>query len=101
MKKNRPAYELTVITTSDLVEKTEGIIFKNTTTIGIRRQQMERTVLSRKPVEITTKYGSLLAKQVALPDGEVRIYPEYESLKELSEKTGVSIIQLKEILGKF
>ena len=45
MKKNRPAYQLNVICSEEMLTKMEEIIFRETTTIGIRRMKMERTVL--------------------------------------------------------
>ena len=47
MKKNRPAYQLNVICSEEMLTKMEEIIFRETTTIGIRRMKMERTVLKR------------------------------------------------------
>lgn len=47
MKKNRPAYQLDVICEEEKRETLENIIFTETTTIGIRRCQMERTVMKR------------------------------------------------------
>ncbi|MEE3468993.1 MAG: LarC family nickel insertion protein, partial [Eubacterium sp.] len=96
MKKNRPAYELTVITTEDKRAELEGILFKETTTIGIRRQEMARTILPREEVVVTTPYGEVQAKKVILPDGEERVYPEYESVKKLAEEKHVPI---REIVG--
>lgn len=48
MKKNRPAWMLNVICSKEDIEKLESIIFRETTTIGIRRVEMERTVLKRE-----------------------------------------------------
>ena len=56
----------------------------DTTTIGIRRMLMERTVLPREEVSVETPYGTALAKRVVLPDGEVRMYPEYTSVAALA-----------------
>ena len=95
MKKSRPGYELAVICTADNREELEGIIFKNTTTIGIRRCEMERTILKRYEDVVTTEYGTVKMKTVVLPDGSVRRYPEFESLKEISEKTGISLPDLR------
>jgi len=47
-KKNRPAYTLTVICKESEREKLENLIFSETTTIGIRRVEMERTILQRE-----------------------------------------------------
>lgn len=95
MKKSRPGYELVVICTEDKRAELENIIFMNTTTIGIRRADMKRTVLKRYEDVVTTDYGTVRMKTVVLPDGSVRRYPEYESLREISEKNGISIPDLR------
>lgn len=89
MKKNRPAWLLTVICKKDQVSGMERIIFKETTTIGIRRQKMERTVLKREKRTVVTPLGDVEVK-VCIFDGEEYIYPEYESVKKICKKTGVS-----------
>ena len=89
MKKNRPAWLLTVICKEDQVSGMERIIFKETTTIGIRRQKMERTVLKREKRIVVTPLGDVEVK-VCIFDGQEYIYPEYESVKKLCKKTGVS-----------
>ena len=93
MKKNRPAYRLTVVCKEADIQKLQNIIFKETTTIGIRYRYEYRTELEREPITINTKYGTLQAKKV-VNNGETYIYPEYESVKELAEKNH---IPLKEI----
>ena len=62
MKKNRPAYQLDVICEEEKRETLENIIFTETTTIGIRRCQMERTVMKREFATITTEYGDAAVK---------------------------------------
>lgn len=95
MKKSRPGYEIIVICTEDEREELEAILFKNTTTIGIRRCSMERTVLKRYEDIVTTEYGQVRMKTVVLPDGSVRRYPEYESLKAICDATGMAIPELR------
>ena len=88
MKKNRPAYQLNVICLEEQIPGLEQIIFAETTTTGIRRQRMERSVLRRRSIEIKTDLGNAQVKECRLPgDGDVRYYPEYESVAELSEKS--------------
>ena len=82
MKKNRPAYELNVICKEEQIERLQEIIFQNTTTIGIRRAKMERTVLSRELKEIETSLGKVQVKVCGIGAGK-RAYPEYESVAEL------------------
>ena len=93
MKKNRPAYRLTVVCKEPDIQKLQNIIFKETTTIGIRYRYEYRTELEREQISINTKYGTLKAKKV-VNNGETYIYPEYESVKELAKKND---IPLKEV----
>lgn len=93
MKKNRHAYRLTVACRKDDMVKLQKIIFKETTTIGIRYRQESRTELQRENIEIDTKYGKMKAKKVT-NNGEEYIYPEYESLKEIAEKNNIPIKEL-------
>lgn len=79
MKKNRPAYQINVICSGEMVPKMEEIIFRETTTIGIRRMKMERTVLRRKLRNINTSLGDAKVKVCEI-GGNVRAYPEYESV---------------------
>lgn len=90
MKKNRPAYQLNVICSRELVPEMENIIFRETTTIGIRRIEMERTVLERFAETVQTSLGEAEVKVCTLPDGEKRCYPEYASAKRLAGENGIS-----------
>ena len=89
MKKNRPAWLLTVLCKKEQVSAMEQIIFRETTTIGIRRQEMGRTILKREKRAVTTPFGKVEVK-VCIFDGQEYFYPEYESVKKLCEKTGIS-----------
>lgn len=90
MKKNRPAYRLTVACKEEDKEKLQSIIFKNTTTIGIRYRLEKRHVLDRKKAVIETPIGNIEAKQVTFND-ETYTYPEYESVKEIAKNNQLSI----------
>lgn len=90
MKKNRPAYQLNVICDKEAISKMENIIFRETTTIGIRRMEMERTVLERTEMKANTSLGKTEVKVCILPDGEKRYYPEYDSVKRLAGRHGMS-----------
>ena len=85
MKKNRPAYQLNVICTDENVRQMEEIIFKETTTIGIRRQQMERSVLARSMETVRTSLGDAQVKVCAL-GSQKRKYPEYQSVVRLCKE---------------
>ena len=96
MKKGRPAYLLTVLCDEAKRRELESIIFRETTTIGIRRWQCERTVLPRGAYRLQTAHGEMQAKRVTLPDGSERIYPEYESAAALAKRTGVPLREIRE-----
>lgn len=89
MKKNRPAYQLNVICDDENVKTMEQIIFKETTTIGIRRVTMERTVLKREIKKVQTSLGEVKIK-ICMLDSEKRYYPEYNSVEELCKKHNLS-----------
>ena len=86
MKKNRPAYEVHVICDPCDVSRMEEILFRETTTIGVRRSAMERTVMEREARSVETSFGTARVKVCSY--GSIRkIYPEYESVRELCRKT--------------
>lgn len=89
-KKNRPAYTLTVICKESEREKLENLIFSETTTIGIRRVEMERTILQREIQKKDTPVGTAIVKACTLPDGNIRYYPEYENVAKLAERNQLS-----------
>ena len=93
MKKGRPAYRLSVACRKEDMFKLQNIIFKETTTIGIRYRFEARTELGREMVEIDTKYGKIKAKKVT-NNGETYVYPEYESLKEIAQKNDITLKEL-------
>ena len=82
MKKNRPAYQLNVVCLEKDIEILENIIFEETTTIGIRRIPVERSVLKRRIEKIMTSLGEAEVKICLLKEKE-KVYPEYESVKKL------------------
>ncbi len=100
MKKNRPAYQLNVICDREAVPEMEKIIFRETTTIGIRKMEMERTVLERSAGKITTSLGEAEVKVCILPDGARRSYPEYASVERLAKKNGISFRDAFEIIKR-
>ena len=89
MKKNRPGWLLTVICDEEAVPEMERLIFLHTTTIGIRRQRMERTVLAREERTISTSLGDVRVKLCPVPQ-KTGCYPEYESIASICRQTGRS-----------
>ena len=93
MKKNRPAYRLSVACRKENIFTLQNIIFRETTTIGIRYRYESRTELQREILEIDTKYGKIKAKKVD-NNGEKYVYPEYESLKKIAIEKDIPLKEL-------
>lgn len=89
MKKNRPAWQLNVICKKEDIRKLEQIIFQETTTIGIRRMEMERTVLERELETVQTPYGQAVVKKCRIGE-QTRLYPEYDSVAAICGQSGLS-----------
>lgn len=86
MKKNRPAWLLVVLCRLEDAAKMEKIIFTHTTTIGIRRAEMERICLARSECSVEV-FGEKAEVKIVDVYGEKRFYPEYESVSRIARKT--------------
>jgi uncharacterized protein (TIGR00299 family) protein len=91
MKKNRPGILLTVICKPDEVERCESVLFKETTTLGIRRTEQHRTILHRELHPVDTPYGTVRVKVARRsPTTPVlNVHPEYDDCAELARKQGL------------
>ena len=87
MKKNRPAYILRVVAAAADLTRIEDAIFRHTSTIGLRKYVVERTCMAREIVSVFIREQEVKVKKCAYKD-IVRYYPEYESIKALSDTTG-------------
>lgn len=101
MKKNRPAYLLTVLCARESVSTLEHIIFQETTTIGIRKIRMERSVLKREAETVRLPLGEIKVKACTLPDGRIRKYPEYETVIALARQTGTTMQEVLDTYHKY
>lgn len=99
MKKNRPAYRLTVACHQEQLSDMQNIIFKHTTTIGLRYRREQRTVLNRETVSVSTSFGQVRAKVIDF-QGERHVYPEYEDIKDIADRENLSIRDVFDICKK-
>lgn len=88
MKKNRPAYMMSVICREKDREALEEIMLVHTTTIGIRHYTVTRTVMEREKKQVHTSWGDGTVK-VCMYKGRRFCYPEYESVKALCRSADV------------
>ena len=80
MKKNRPGILFTVLVKPEDKERFAKLIFENTTTIGIRYNEMDRFRLDRREEKVMTKYGEISVK-VTEGFGVTKAKPEYDDIK--------------------
>ncbi|MBQ6360132.1 MAG: nickel pincer cofactor biosynthesis protein LarC [Lachnospiraceae bacterium] len=99
MKKNRPGYQINVICDEENRDMLENIIFAETTTIGIRRITMERTVMERRMESVDTPYGPVRMK-ISSINGTEKSYPEYEDVKAIAKKEQLPVQELYRMLAK-
>lgn len=91
MKKGRPGTVLSVMVAEAFEPAAVNIIMRETTTLGVRRQAVERYVLPREKVKVSTRYGLIAGKLAELPQGGAKFQPEYDSCRAASQKHQVPL----------
>lgn len=94
MKKNRPAYKLSVITKRTNVKSMAKLIFKHTTSIGVRFTKYRRFEMDRTFENVETKYGKVTKKILKYEDIKKESY-EYEDLKKIATENNISIEEVR------
>lgn len=100
MKKHRPATMLTVLCREESIDEIERIIFEETTTLGIRRWPVARTTLRRGKATVDTLWGEVTCKTAELPDGSMRLTPEFESARQVAIQHGIPLAKVYEAVQK-
>ncbi|MBI3752958.1 MAG: nickel pincer cofactor biosynthesis protein LarC [Deltaproteobacteria bacterium] len=95
MKKGRPAVLLNILCPEDKKDHVMDIIFKETTTLGIRTHFVARYCLERKTEEVLTPYGKVKVKVSQKEGNLINIQPEYADCKAIAEKKKMP---LKEVM---
>ncbi|MFC2061458.1 nickel pincer cofactor biosynthesis protein LarC [Elusimicrobiota bacterium] len=96
MKKGRPGQLLTVLCERKKLQKIKEIIFKDSTSAGLRYWEIKRDTLPRKSVEFKSSLGRCRIKETEFPDGSIKIKPEYDDLKKISAKTDMPVYTIRE-----
>ena len=100
MKKNRPGTLVTVVAPPGRREALSDILFRESTTIGLRVTETERERLDREAVAVETPIGSIRIK-VARRDGAIRnAAPEFEDCARLAAERRLSIKEVQAIAVK-
>jgi len=93
MKKNRPGMKLSVLCEEKAIDQMQEIIFRETTTLGIRMYETSRVCMEREWLTVTTIYGDIRVKKGQYGD-IVKWAPEYEDCRRCAEEKHVSVQQV-------
>jgi uncharacterized protein (TIGR00299 family) protein len=92
MKKNRPGVVLSVLACPDRIEELTDIIFRETTTLGVRISEIKkRTVLEREIKTVKTPWGEARVKIRSLDEHQHTAAPEYDDCKRLAQENNIPI----------
>jgi uncharacterized protein (DUF111 family) len=91
MKKNRPGILVTCLAPPHRRETLEEILFSETTTLGVRRQEWERTLLERESVPVETAYGTIAVKLGRRGDRVYNAQPEFDDCQRAAARRGVPV----------
>ncbi|HLJ62123.1 MAG TPA: nickel pincer cofactor biosynthesis protein LarC [bacterium] len=91
MKKGRPGQVLRVLTAPEQARAICGILFAETTTLGVRTHDVTRLALRRRTVDVETEYGPVPVKVASDDDGVLNVAPEFEACRTLAQQHGVPL----------
>jgi uncharacterized protein (DUF111 family) len=91
MKGSRPGVQLTVLLAEERVADALGVLFAETTTIGVRTYPMRRWKLGRERVVVETRYGPIGAKVARRGAAVMNVAPEYRECQRAAEERGVPL----------
>jgi uncharacterized protein (TIGR00299 family) protein len=91
MKKNRPGVLLSVLAPEAAIPAVEDILFRETTTLGVRRYQASRHKLHREPRTVETAWGPLKGKLNWLEGRRPVFAPEYEECARVARQHGIAL----------
>jgi uncharacterized protein (TIGR00299 family) protein len=91
MKKNRPAVMLSVLAPESAISALEEVLFRETTTLGVRRYPATRHKLHREPRTVTTLFGPVKGK-LAWREGRPPVFsPEYDDCARIARENGIAL----------
>lgn len=96
MKKSRPATQLSVLADKQKLGEITNIIFTETSTIGLRFYDVERTVADRKTIEIETEWGRVPVKVSSQAGTVINISPEYDICRNLAHANDIPLKRLQQ-----
>jgi len=96
MKKNRPGVMVSVLCDETLIPALEEILFRETTTLGVRRYPVSRHKLNRKAVEVVTDFGPVRGKLGWMENRPATFSPEYDDCARIASDKGIPLREVYE-----
>ncbi len=100
MKKNRPGTLVNVLVEKELEDQLIKLLFKETTTLGIRKREVERETLKRVFTKKKTPLGELVFKEAYYDGQMIKSTPEYEDCRKIAIKHQLPIREVYDIVLK-
>ena len=94
MKKNRPGHCLSVLCDESSLDRLEAVLWKETSTLGVRRVRVERRVLERELLSVPTRWGIVAVKAAYYQGRRLKYTPEYEDLARIAREQQLPLPQV-------
>ena len=91
MKKNRPGIQIQVVGRPEDKDKFIAIIFRESTTLGVRFAYSLRAALQRTEMTVDSPWGKMKIKKVINQDGSTTLLPEYEECRRIAKENKISL----------
>jgi hypothetical protein len=91
MKKNRPAVLLSALCRPEDADDLAALLLRETSTLGVRRRAVERTIAERQMVQVQTRWGPVRCKVKLLDGAPVSIKPEHDDCARIARSQGLPL----------
>jgi hypothetical protein len=88
MKRGRPGIVLTALAPPQKADAVAGVVLTETTSLGVRMQEVRRRVLARQMESVSLPGGTVRIKVATVGRGRTKAAPEYQDCKRIAERTG-------------
>jgi uncharacterized protein (TIGR00299 family) protein len=96
MKQGRPGIVLTVLAHRQKAQAAMDTMFRETSTLGVRTQEVSRRILPRHSIEVRTPDGPVRMKVAAIGSNGTKASPEYQDCKRIAQQTGRPVREIME-----
>jgi uncharacterized protein (TIGR00299 family) protein len=94
MKKSRPAVKLSILCTPEAENRVNEVLFRETSTIGVRKYPIDKTMLERKIEHVATRFGEVRVKSAFYQGICIKSKPEYDDCNKIARETKIPITQV-------